>query len=76
MNMEAAEKFGALAAARKSAVLTQEEMAEKLGCSRPSIVKWEKDPTTIRIKDLQSIYENVGADGKAIIADYVNGLFF
>ena len=75
MNMEAIERFGSIAAARKSALLTQEQMAERIGVAKPSIVEWEKHPEMLRIKDLKAIYENVGADGKAILENYVNGLF-
>ena len=75
MNMEAIEKFGSIAAARKSALLTQPEMAERIGCTTQALLEWEKNPEKLRIKDLVAIYENVGADGKAIIEKYVDDLF-
>lgn len=75
MNTEAIERYGSIAAARKSALLTQGQMAERIGVTTPSIIEWEKHPDKLRIKDLKAIYENVGVDGKAIIHEFVEGLF-
>lgn len=76
MNKDAVDKYGALAAARKSSLMTQPEMAEKIGCTVPTLIEWEKDPSKVRIGDFQGIYNSVGADGKAILEKYIDDLFF
>ena len=75
MNEKAIKQFGPLAAARKSSLLTQEDMAEKLGCSVPKLINMEKNPDSVPIGTYGKYYHHVGADGKAILERYVNGLF-
>lgn len=75
MNEQAIKQYGPLAAARKSALVTQKNMAEKLGCSVTTLVEMEKHPDKIDLGTLGRFYQHVGADGKAILERYVNGFF-
>lgn len=75
MNEAAIKKYGPLAAARKSALLSQGDMAKRLGCSVPKLIDMEKDPDSMTLGTLERFYQSVGTDGKAIIERYVNGLF-
>lgn len=75
MNQEAIKKFGPLAAARKSSLLSQKQMANKLGITLPTMAKIEKNPEYVNLNDLGIIYQAVGVDGKAIIEQFVNNFF-
>ena len=75
MNENAIAKYGPFAAARKSSLLSQGDMAKKLGCSVPKLVDMEKDPESMTLGTLGRFYQSVGTDGKAIIERFVNGLF-
>lgn len=75
MNTEAIAKLGPFAAARKSSLMSQEQMAAKVGCSLPTLVKMEKNPEEVSLANMGVIYQSVGADGKAIIEKYVNDFF-
>lgn len=75
MNQEAIKKYGPLAAARRSSLMSQEKMAEKVGCSVPTLIKMEKRPEDVSLANMGLIYQSVGADGKAIIEKYVNDFF-
>lgn len=75
MNEKAIEKYGPLAAARKTALLNQEDMAARLGVSLPKLVDIEKNPSNITLNNLGRYYQAVGADGKAILERYVNDFF-
>lgn len=68
-------KYGPLGAARKTALMTQGELAAKIGCSTPTIVELEKKPETITLEQLGKVYHEVRVDGKAIIEQYVNDFF-
>lgn len=75
MYAEAIEKYGVLAAARKSTLINQEDMATILACSVPKMVEIEKDPSLITLGQLGKYYEVVGTDGKEMIKQYVTALF-
>ena len=75
MDKEAVNRLGPLAAARKSSLMSQEKMAEKLGCSVPKLLKMEKNPKDVSLENIGVIYQSVGADGKAIIEQYINEFF-
>lgn len=75
MNEKAVAKFGPLAAARKSSLLNQEEMAGHIGLSVPRLVELEKHPEKISLETLRIILDTVGADGKTIIRQYVDDFF-
>lgn len=75
MNQEAIKEYGPLAAARRSSLVRQKDMAAKLGCSVGTLVELEKHPEKIDLGTLGRLYQYVGNDGKAIIEQYVNGFF-
>ncbi len=72
---EGVKKYGPLGAARRSSLMTQGELAAKMGCSTPVIVELEKHPENITLKQLGKLYQLVRVDGKAIIEHYVNDFF-
>lgn len=62
--------------ARKSALKTQEEFAELLGTSVVTLGKWENNPDEwFTPNKLKVYYDNVGADGKGYIRQYVASFF-
>ena len=69
---EGIEKYGYLAAARKSSLMTQGELAEKMGCGVSSLVELEKRPDEMTISQLGKVYQLVGVDGKVILEKLVN----
>ncbi len=75
MNETAIKKIGPLAAARKSALLNQDDMAARLGISIPTLIDIEKNPENITLGNLGRYYQAVGTDGKAILERYVNDFF-
>lgn len=75
MNEAAIEKLGPLAAARKTALLTQDDMAKRLGMGKPAIIGFEKNPETTPLGVLGRWYLNVNTDGKAIIKRYLADFF-
>lgn len=68
-------KYGPLGAARKSSLMTQGELAKRLGCSVPTLIELEKHPENITLGQLGKWYQLVRVDGKAIIEQYVNDFF-
>lgn len=72
---EGVKKYGPLGAARRSSLMTQGELAKRLGCSTPVIVELEKHPEGITLEQLGKWYQLVRVDGKAIIEQYVNDFF-
>lgn len=75
MNTKAIDKLGPIAAARKSSLLSQEDMAARIGVSVPTMVEYEKHPENINLGTLGRIYHNVGVDGKAIIERHLDEIF-
>lgn len=67
MNKSKVEQIGYLAAARKSALLSQAEMASIIGCSVPTLVSIEKNPKLVSKEVAKSYYANVGEDGKKLL---------
>lgn len=74
MNREAVEKCGPIAAARKSALMTQKDMADVVGCTVNTLLRYEKEPELMTVGTLRKIYEAVGKDGRALIWDYLDRL--
>lgn len=72
---EGVKKYGPLGAARKSSLMTQGELAKKLGCSTPTVVELEKHPEKVTLEQLGKVYHLMRVDGKAIIERYVNDFF-
>ena len=56
-----------LAGARVSAGLTQKELAEKMGVSRDSVIKWESGKTEIRTPNLILFCQMKGFDKDDIL---------
>lgn len=69
-------EYGPLAKARMSSHLLQEEMADVVGVSTPTIARLEKHPEKITVERLRKWYHAVPADGKAIIEKYVTDAIF
>lgn len=70
MNLSKLEKVGPLAAARKSALINQGEMAQKMGVSIGKIGRIEKNPDSVSHDVLMTYWQNVDADGKRILEEY------
>lgn len=51
-----------LEAARVNKNLTQEELANLVGFSRSTIIKWEKDPTKMTIRQAEKICNALGVN--------------
>lgn len=75
MNEKAIERLGVFAAARKSSLMSQEEMAGKLNISIPTLLSFEKNPGKTPVEMVGAIYHTVGADGKTIIEKYIDDIF-
>lgn len=56
-----------LAAARVSAGLTQQELADKIGVSRTSIIKWETGQTPMKPAYFYAVCQVTGFDVNDII---------
>lgn len=72
MNQNAIDRMGPLAASRSSALLTQEDMAKRVGVSVKTLLKMEKNPNDATHNLVGIYYQNVGMDGKKILQDYYN----
>ena len=69
-------KSSALADARKSSLLTQDQLAERLGCSIMTISNWERNPSGMKLSNLAQWYHAMKPQGKAIIEQYVDDFLF
>lgn len=61
--------------ARKSSLLTQQEMGKEMGLSTATIVEREKHPEKLTIEEAVKWYGIVGTDGKERVRDYVLSFF-
>ena len=67
--------------ARKSSLMTQAELAEKIGRERGkriyprTMVQWEKNPENVPLSVLGSYYNLCGTDAKTWIRDFVCSFF-
>lgn len=75
MKQETIDRLGPLAAARKSSLMTQQDMADVLGVSVPTLLNYEKEPESAALGDIAKIYRAVGADGREVIKSYLADLF-
>lgn len=72
---EGIKKYGYLAAARKSSLMTQGELAEKMGCGVSRLVELEKNPENMTLQQLGKVYQLVGVDGKVVLEKLVSDFF-
>lgn len=72
---DSVKEFGPLATARKTALMTQDDLCELLGKSIPTIIALEKNPLSMTLEQLGAIYHAVGTDGKVILEKMVNDIF-
>lgn len=72
---EGIKKYGYLAAARKSSLMRQGELARKIGCGVSHIVDLEKEPGKITLEELGKVYQVVGTDGKVVLEKLVSDFF-
>lgn len=72
---EAQTKYGPLACARKSSLMTQVQFAKRMGCSVPTLIELEKHPENITLEQLGKWYQLVRVDGKAMIEKFVSDFF-
>ena len=75
MNAIEGRDMAVLRDARKSSLMTQSDMAKRLGKSVQTIVEWEKHPDQLPIKTLQDYYNCVGTDGRVWIKEFVDSFF-
>ena len=71
----AQEKYGPLASARKSSLMTQEEFAKRIELSVPKIRRLEQHPEKVTLETLGKWYQLMRVDGKVILEQYVNSFF-
>lgn len=65
-----------IAKARLSALLTQAEMAERLGVSVMTVSNWERNPDHyMNMERLRGYWDNVGDDGRRYLREYVETVF-
>ncbi len=69
-------ELGPLAKARMSSQMRQEDMAEILNCTLPTVVRLERHPEKISVERLREWYHAVPDDGKAIIEKFVDEAVF
>lgn len=61
--------------ARKSSLITQADMAKRLGRSTQTIVEWEKRPDKVSLTVLQEYYTACGTDARVWIKEFVDSFF-
>lgn len=62
--------------ARRMKGLTAEEMASKMGMSKPNYLRKEHEPERLTIAEANKLKEIVGADGEAFINKGITGVNF
>lgn len=75
MPKEAQRDVTALRDARKSSLMTQEDLAKKLGTTVQTVSKKENAPDRMSIRELSKWYSLMGSDGKVWIREYVASFF-
>lgn len=70
-----AEKGREVQTARKTVISNTEKACKVVGLSVPTYSKREQDQESFTIRELQLLYDALGADGKDTIAAWVNGKF-
>lgn len=61
--------------ARKSSLMTQTDMAKRLGRSTQTIVEWEKRPDKVSLTTLRDYYNVCGTDARVWIKEFVDSFF-
>ena len=61
--------------ARRSSLITQDDMAKYLGISVPTIVTKEKDPASCTIHEVAEYYKHISTDGQKAIREWVMSFF-
>ena len=61
--------------ARKSSLMTQSDLAKKLGRSTATIVEWEKRPDQVSLTTLRDYYNLCGTDARVWIKEFVDSFF-
>ena len=61
--------------ARKRSGLTQQDIADRLGCTAATVSNIERAVGGMTLRQLGDWYGFMGTDGKAIIRDYVDSFF-
>ena len=72
---EAGRDMAVLKDARKSSLMTQTDMAKRLGKSTQTIVEWEKRPDQVSITTLRDYYNACGTDARVWIKEFVDSFF-
>ena len=61
--------------ARCESLLTQEEVAEKLGVSMATVCLWEKDPRRMTIGRIRQLYGIVNDRSKVFLEQFIDDIF-
>lgn len=61
--------------ARKSALMTQADLAEKLGVGLNKLAAMEKEPESMTLAQMREWYHLMMPDGKAMIERFVSDCF-
>lgn len=61
--------------ARCESLLTQEELAEKMGLSITVVCNWEKDPGRMTIGRIQQLYGIVNDRSKVFLEKFIDDIF-
>lgn len=64
-----------LVSSRVNAGYTQQQLADKLGVNYASIKRWEDDPGSIKLKNLDAWYKALNDEGKKDIRRMVDQIF-
>ena len=72
---QAGRDMAVLRDARKSSLMTQADMAKRIGRSVPTIVEIEKRPDQVSISTLRDYYNVCGTDARVWIKEFVDSFF-
>lgn len=70
-----ARKTNPVIEARKRSGLTQQDIADKLGCTAVTVGNIERNLGKMTLQQLGDWFSFMGTDGKAIIREYVDSFF-
>lgn len=71
MGNKRAKDMGLLAKGRKASLMSQDDMAKKLGTTVQTISAWENNPKVMQLKDLASYYGALKAAGKPFVEQFI-----
>lgn len=63
-------------AARRASGLTLDAAASSCGITRQTYIMREKQPTEFRLNELHGLYFSLDENGRGLLKDAVNGIFF